>query len=107
MQSPSSPQVDEADQGHSALGSEPLFAGPQAPEPLQAWQSAHSHSGSVLPAWLVQVPREPEMLQARQEPVQVLLQQTPSAQLPLVHSLPAPQASPLSFFAAHRLEPLQ
>lgn len=36
-------------------------------------------------------------------PVQALLQQTPSTQLPVVHSLPAVQVAPLVFFGTHVL----
>jgi hypothetical protein len=44
------------------------------------------------------VPTRPVTLQASQAPPQVLLQHTPSAHIPLVHSLAAEQAVPLFFF---------
>jgi hypothetical protein len=45
-----------------------------------------------------QVPVEPVRLHATQVPVQAVSQQTPLAQLPDVHSEPAPQVVPLDFF---------
>ena len=45
-----------------------------------------------------QVPIRPGTLQAWQVPVQALLQQTPSTQLPLPHSSWQPQASPMPIF---------
>ena len=54
----------------------------------------------VLPALTkVQVPTVPARLQASHAPPQAVLQQTPSTQLPEVHSLAAAQAVPLAFFA--------
>jgi hypothetical protein len=46
---------------------------------------------------LLQVPIEPARLQARQSVVHALLQQTPSAQNVLTHSVGIPQAVPLDF----------
>jgi hypothetical protein len=52
---------------------------------------------------LPHVPALPERLQASHAPEQAALQQTPSTQIPLVHSLAAPQAAPFAFFAVHVL----
>ena len=46
---------------------------------------------------LAQAPTLPPRLQAWQVPLQALLQQTPSTQLPLWHSLAAPQEAPADF----------
>jgi hypothetical protein len=43
------------------------------------------------------VPSEVERAQLRQLPVQAVAQQTPSAQVPLAHSLPAAQGWPSAF----------
>jgi hypothetical protein len=45
----------------------------------------------------VQVPSAVERAQLRQLPVQAVAQQTPSAQKPLPHSLPAAQGCPMAF----------
>ena len=42
----------------------------------------------------------PATLQARQAPLQALLQQTPSTQKPLMHSSWQPQTCPIGFFMA-------
>jgi hypothetical protein len=72
--------------------------------------AAHSASGSVLAETLEHVPFAVPVLaaeQALQVPVQLLLQQKPSMQLPLLHWLPVPvQARPCAFFAVH-VEPAQ
>lgn len=86
----------------------PSVAGRQAPEPLQApvWQAASvaPQVASAVPAALfVQVPGVAR-LQAMQVPHLLLEQQTPSTQLPLVHSVPALQAVPSGFFATHEPE---
>ncbi len=49
------------------------------------------------------MPTEPETLQASHEPEQAVLQQTPSAQLPLRHSLDVEQALPFVNDAMHKL----
>jgi hypothetical protein len=54
--------------------------------------------GAAPAATGVQVPVEPVRLHAWQVPVQAVLQQTPCAQLPEVHSEPAPQVTPFDFF---------
>src|SRR5207247_3601634 len=68
----------------------PLLAGSpqgvQPPAPLQVLAPAHSLAGSVPGGMFAQLPSEPVTLQARQRPVHVLLQQTPSTQRPLWHS---------------------
>ena len=57
-----------------------------------------THNGSGPEATGEQVPWLPWTLQAWQAPVQALLQQKPSTQLPFVHSVPTPQVAPLAFF---------
>jgi hypothetical protein len=49
-----------------------------------------------------QLPTLPGTLHARQVPVQALVQQTPSTQVPLRHSLEAAQVRPASFFGRQR-----
>ena len=74
----------------------------QAPAPLQepsvpqldAPESAHWLSGSVLAGIAVQAPRLPVRAQDVQIPVHGPAQQTPWAQNPLLHSVPAPQDAP-------------
>jgi hypothetical protein len=63
-------------------------------------------SGSVPAGRLVQVPRLPARLQARQGPVHVVLQQRPSTQLPEAHSQPKEHVAPLDFSATHVPEPV-
>jgi hypothetical protein len=41
------------------------------------------------------------MLHARQLPLHAVAQQTPSTQLPLWHSTPRPQLTPLAFVGKH------
>jgi hypothetical protein len=72
-----------------------------APEPLHM-RLPQPPSGSVPAGRLVQVPRLLARLQARHGPVQLLLQQKPSTQLPDWHSQPAPQVTPRAFLAVHR-----
>ena len=74
----------------------------QAPEPLQApvlpqvVLTGQRACGSVLPPpTFAHVPGLPETLQAWQVGQLPLPQQTPSTQLPLPHSCPVPQATPL------------
>jgi hypothetical protein len=78
----------------------------QVPAPSHTRQVPQPFSGSVLTGWLTQVPSWPATLQARQAPEQEPVQQTPSTQEPLVHSLAAPQVCPLGFLVTHR-PPLQ
>ena len=79
-----------------------------APEPLQTAEPEHSLSGSVPFAMFPHVPSEPlpffAALQARHTPLQAVLQQTPSTQLPLVQVAPVMQAVPSGF--AHEPDPL-
>src|SRR5690606_19296393 len=66
----------------------------QVSAPLQNVPSLHAvPTGSLL-----QVPSMPAMLHDWQVGQLALPQQTPSTQLPLVHSLPPPQVRPSSFF---------
>jgi hypothetical protein len=64
-------------------------------------------SGSAPALIAPQVPSAPcpflTAEQARQVPVQALLQQTPSTQLPLAHWLPAPHAPPFPFLVTQAL----
>ena len=57
-------------------------------------ESAHWFSGSVLAGMAVQTPRVPPSAQDMQIPVHEPAQQTPWAQNPLLHSVPAPQDAP-------------
>ena len=69
--------------------------------PSQAFIPSQMPAGneSCCPCGMFEhVPTEPVTLQAWHLVVQELLQQTPSTQLLLVHSTPAPQAVPLVFF---------
>jgi hypothetical protein len=77
------------------------------PSVLQAAvpRSAHWLSGSVPNGTLVQVPTVPASAHDWQVPPQAVPQQTPCAQLPVRHSPPAPQATPLAFLA--QLPPMQ
>lgn len=77
---------------------------PQAPEPLQVvWQlaSVQASCGSDPAGTGQHVPSFPATLQALQPPHEAsgLLQQTPSTQWSVVHSLPLPQLAPGDFFA--------
>jgi hypothetical protein len=75
----------------------------QAPMPSQvpsvpqvaAVTSVHWFSGSWPLGTFVQVPTVPEIAQDRQVPVQVVVQQTPWAQLPELHSVSPPHAAPI------------
>jgi len=100
------PQVSESVWEQSPPGSVPAATAEQAPAPLQAWQLGHSFPGSSPLGCGEQVPSLPETLQAWQVPVQVLLQQKPSTQSPLAHSMAPLQASPLAFLST-QAEPLQ
>jgi hypothetical protein len=60
-----------------------------------ACRSTQTPWGSAAPrATDVQVPSEVDSAQLRQLPVQAVAQQTPSAQKPVAHSLPAAQGWP-------------
>jgi hypothetical protein len=69
----------------------------QAPAPLQVLAPAHSLFGSWPNGMLEHVPVEPGIFAAMHKPVQAVLAQTPSTQLPLWHWLPATHALPLNF----------
>ena len=77
-----------------------VFSCRQAPLPSQRFlqeSSLHLPLGSGAPAaTLVQVPCMPGIAQDLQMPVQALLQQTPSTQLPLEQSAPLPHLPPFS-----------
>jgi hypothetical protein len=79
----------------------------QAPAPSHLPSVAHiaavvslqTPCGSAPPAAIdVQVPSEPGTAQLRQAPVQVVAQQTPSAQCPFTQSASAAQVWPSTFF---------
>jgi hypothetical protein len=85
----------------------------QPPLPLQApvlphgGLAAHCPGGAVTPAaTLAHIPGLPARLHARQVPQLPALQQTPSTQLPLVHSPPALHVAPSACLATQLL-PLQ
>lgn len=65
------------------------------PSPAHAFRAPRG-----FPVTGTQLPSCPGRSQAWHCPSQLVLQQTPSTQLPLLHSLVEPQLSPLSFFAA-------
>ena len=77
---------------------------PSLPQ-LGAPASVHSLPGSVPPLIGPQVPSAPCPLMAAVHalhvPEQEVLQQTPSATKPLVHSFAPPAELPLDFFATH------
>jgi hypothetical protein len=67
-------------------------------EHIAAVRSLQVVCGSAPPAATeVQVPSEPEIAQLRQAPVQVVAQQTPSAQCPFTQSASAVQVWPSTF----------
>jgi hypothetical protein len=68
------------------LAHEMPLAETHCPLPLHACEPEHTGFVSVPSAgMLAQVPTDPERLHAWQVPLQALLQQTPSTQLPLRH----------------------
>jgi hypothetical protein len=68
---------------------------PVVPQVVAPW-SLHVPVGSIPPAAIGEhVPAVPVSAQDRQLAVQVVAQQTPCAQTPLVHSLAAAHAAPL------------
>jgi hypothetical protein len=80
---------------------EPCPSVEHVPDPLQLVTPAHSLSGSVAPVTLAHVPLAAPvlaLLQALQSPPQAVLQQKPSAQKPLAHSLAAAHAAPVGCF---------
>jgi hypothetical protein len=79
----------------------------QPPEPLQKpsvpqlfmpW-SVHWFSGSVPVGTLAHAPSDPASPHDRHVPVHAVAQQVPCSQNPVWHSLGAPQAMPVGFFA--------
>jgi len=71
----------------------------QIPEPPPQTNGEQLGSPIDPAARSEQVPTEPWALQASQAPAQEVLQQTPSAQLPLAHWFAAEQVEPLLFLA--------
>src|SRR5262245_45206125 len=81
-QEPSLPHVDCACVAHSLSGSAPFAMAPHVPSaPAPFFAAVH----------------------ATQTPPQPVSQQTPSTQLPLVHSIAPPHAAPLAFVATQAL----
>ena len=77
------------------MTSTPLHAAPHAPDPAQAARGVDALlCGAPLTA--VQAPTAPATLHAWHCPEQLVLQQTPSTQLPDAHSVPAAQAVPFT-----------
>jgi len=74
---------------------EPAWHLPLVPQEAAPW-SLHIPAGSALPVGtLVQVPSVPESAQDWQGPAQVLSQQYPCAQIPLLHAALVAQVAPL------------
>jgi hypothetical protein len=74
---------------------------PSVPQ-VEAAVTAHTPLGSTVPlATGAQVPRLPVRLHARQDVQDAVPQHTPSTQLPLTHSGPAPQEAPRGFRVPH------
>jgi hypothetical protein len=63
---------------------------------VDAAVAAHSLSGSCPAGTAAQEPTEPTRLHRSQVAVHALLQQTPSVQKPLAHSVPETQAAPVT-----------
>ncbi len=86
---------------HSAFSvHDPFTMSPHAPAPLQFVDPAHSFAGSVFTGTLVHVPRLPVTLHAWQVAPHAVLQQYPSTQLALTHSVASAQVSPVAFLHA-------
>jgi hypothetical protein len=80
------------------------FAQPPMPSQLPVWPqvdlsvAVQTLCGSSAPSEVgQQVPMRPLWLQLTQGPVQVLLQQTPSAQKPIAHCAEVVQTAPIGF----------
>jgi len=69
---------------------------PSVPQLEVPW-SLHWFSGSCPAGTVEQVPPVPVSAHDMQLAVQAVRQQTPCAQNPLLHSVPAPQAAPSGF----------
>jgi hypothetical protein len=75
-----------------------LLNSSHSPVVPQVVDASWAQAGSAFPAWSgVQVPSRFTMLQARQAPVQALLQQYPSTQWVEAHSTSAPHTEPFIF----------
>ncbi len=68
---------------------------------MQTDPPGHSPPGFDPAGVKVQRPGAPPALQVSQVPSQAVSQQTPSAQWPLAHWLPAAQANPSGSFPTH------
>lgn len=71
---------------------------------VDASEASHSESGSLWAVMKLHVPLVTPVLaeeQATHFPVHAELQQTPSTQAPVVHSVPSEQGAPVAFFPAH------
>ena len=80
------------------------FASTHLPEPLQSWMPPQDGSASVPPLGMfAQTPRLPGSAQLLHSSVQALEQQTPSTQLPEVHSFEVPHIRPFAFFGEHAM----
>jgi hypothetical protein len=93
-----------------AVHLEPLALRPdwQVPAASQYWGRGQAGASGVPGTTFTQLPSLPGTLQLWQVPVQALLQQRPSTQRLLPHSLAAPQVPPFGFlFMAQAPEPLQ
>jgi hypothetical protein len=77
---------------------------PFVPHVAAPW-FVHSLSGSLVAPWYVHVPTEPVLLHARHDPEQSMLQQTPSEQTPVAHSVPLVQAWPCFFLQMPATQP--
>lgn len=75
----------------------PLLKSAHDPAPLQVVPPAHSFAGSVPEGMLAHDPRLPDTLHAWHDPPHVVLQQYPSMQLALRHSVAVAQTSPFTF----------
>jgi hypothetical protein len=69
---------------------------PSVPQVEAPW-SVHWFSGSCPAGTVEQVPPVPVSAQDMQLPVHAVRQQTPCAQIPLLHSIPAMQGAPSGF----------
>ena len=67
----------------------------------QGGLTAHKPCGSAAPFETVAHVPLPLMLQAWHVPHDEVVQHAPSTQLPVPHSLPAPQVAPAAFLATH------
>ena len=84
---------------HSALMEQalPLPSSAHAPAPLHVVAPVHSFAGSVFAGTFEHVPTLPATLHAWHVPLQVELQQYPSTQFALRHSVAVAHTSPVTF----------